>query len=243
MAPKGSFEAQSSLVQAVAPREPNRMRFTLRTLVIGITLLAVALTCWLGYRQATLCRLQWLPPGSSAAKSLFPATTIDRLDDGSYTFTYYARSRDIQSLYSALPTEGSHTLQIERQSIVIKSRDLAALQACLGALGTADKPQPGSFVIRGTVVDRSGKPVARATVDLLGAYVFINYFDTRDDGTFTMPLSDSGTGSPSAGSGYYLQVRTKKDSTNAPVRWNTPGFSLSPTTPESDVLIVLPEAL
>src|SRR5437868_5749345 len=72
-----------------APRAPKRVRFTLRTLFIGITLVAVILTCWLGYRRATLCRLQWIPPGSAAAKSLFPVPTIHKLDDGSYSFTYY----------------------------------------------------------------------------------------------------------------------------------------------------------
>jgi hypothetical protein len=58
-----------------------------------------------------------------------------------------------------------------------------------------------------------------------------------------MPISGSGVPAPPAGGGYYLQVRAKKDSTNAPARWNTPGFSLSPTVPESDVLIVLPDTL
>jgi hypothetical protein len=218
------------------------MRFTLRALFIGITLVAVALMCWLGYR-ATLCRIQWLPPGSAAAKALFPVPTIHKLDDGSYTVTYYARSRDIQSLYSAVLPAGNSKLLPNRQLIVCESPDQASAQQCLQALQTADKAKSGSFVIRGKVVDRSGKPVARATIDLMGSFVFINYFQTRDDGTFTMPLSDSGVSPPPAGSGYYLQVRAKKDSTNAPVRRNTPGFSLSPTTPESDVLIVLPEAL
>jgi hypothetical protein len=219
------------------------MRFTLRTLFIGFTLVAVALMCWLGYRQATLCRLQWLPPGSPAAKALLPATRIKQLDDGWYGFTYDARCLDVQSLFTALPDTGDRTLRIERQSIFIKCREQAAAQVCLQTLQNADKRKPASFVIRGKVVDRSGKPVARATIDLLGRYVFINYFETRDDGTFTMPLSDPVSSGPPAGSGYYLQVRAKNDSTNAPIRWNTPGFSLDPTAPESDVLIVLPEAL
>jgi hypothetical protein len=219
------------------------MRFTLRTLFIGITLVAVALTCWLGYRQATLCRVHWLSSGSPAAKALFPSTTIQRLDDGSYTFTYDARSRDIQSLYSALLPAGNSKLLPDRQSIVCESPDQASAQECLQALQTADKAKPGSFVIRGKLVDRSGKPVARATIDLMGSYVFINYFQTRDDGTFTMPLTDPAGSAPPAGSGYYLQVRDKTDSAKQPIRWNTPGFSLDPTTPESDVLIVLPEAL
>jgi hypothetical protein len=219
------------------------MRFTLRTLFIGITLVAVALMCWLGYRQATLCRFQWLPPGSTAAKALFPTATIHKLDDGWFSFTYDARSRDIQSLFTVLPTTGDRSLQIDRQSITIKSADLASSQACLGALQTGDKPKPGSFVIRGKLVDRSGKPVARATIDLMGSFVFINYFQTRDDGTFTMPLTDPVGMSPPVGSGYYLRVRDKNETAKKPIRWNTPGFSLDPTTPESDVLVVLPEEL
>ena len=219
------------------------MRFTVRTLFIGITLFAVALMCWLGYRRATLCRLQWLPPGSIAAKALFPAATIHKLDDGSHTLTYYARSRDIQSLYSELLPAGNSKLLINRQSIVCESPDQASAQECLQALQTADKAKPGSFVIRGKLVDRSGKPVARATIDLMGSFVFINYFQTRDDGTFTMPLTDPAGLAPPAGSGYYLRVRDKNETASHPIRWNTPGFSLVPTTPESDVLIVLPEAL
>jgi hypothetical protein len=217
------------------------MRFNLRTLFIGITLVAVALMCWLGYRQATLCRVHWLSPGSPAAKALFPIPTIHKLDDGSFTFTYYARSRDIQSLLTALPNTGDRDLQIDRQSMVIKSPDQATTQACLVALQTADKPKPVSFVIRGRLVDRNGKPVARATIDLMGSFVFINYFETRDDGTFTMPLTDPAGSAPPAGSGYYLRVRDDKDSAKHPFRWNTPSFSLDPTAPESDVLIVLPQ--
>src|SRR4051812_4435340 len=110
------------------------MRFTLRTLFIGITLVAVALMCWLGYRQATLCRLQRLSPASPAAKALFPTPVIRKLDGGSYTFTYYARSRDIQSLLSVLPPSGSRELVINRQSIVCESPDQATVQACLWAL-------------------------------------------------------------------------------------------------------------
>src|SRR5215204_665882 len=121
---------------------------------------------WLGYRQATLCRIHWLSPGSPAAKTLFPIPTIQKLDDGSFTFTYYARSRDIHTLLSAMPQTGSRKLEINRQSIVCETPDLVAAQACLAALQSADKPAPGSFVIRGKLVDPSGKPVARATIDL-----------------------------------------------------------------------------
>jgi hypothetical protein len=219
------------------------MRYTLRTLFIGITLVTIALGCWFGYRQATLCRLHWLPPGSPAANTLFPTPTIRKPDDGSYTFTYDARSRDIQTLLRALPQTGSRKLVINRQSIVCETPDLATAQACLATLQTGDKPKPKSFVIRGKLVDRSGKPVARATIDLMGSFVFINYFETRDDGTFTMPLTDPSGSPPPIGSGYYLQVRDKTDSAKKPVRWNTPGFSLDPTEPESEVLIVLPEEL
>jgi hypothetical protein len=219
------------------------MRFSLRSLFIGITLLAVVLSCWLGYRRATLCQLRWLSPGSSEANTLFSTPTIQTLHDGSHRLTYDARSRDIQSLLGNLQPTGDCTLQIERQSIVAKSPDLAVVQTCLKSLQAADQRPAGTFVIRGRVIDRSGQPVKRATIDLMGSYVFINYFETRDDGTFTMPLTDAGGMAAPAGSGYYLRVRTDKDSSEKPMRWETPSFSLSPEMPERDAVLVLPRTL
>jgi hypothetical protein len=218
------------------------MRFTLRSLFIGVALFAVVLSSWLSYHRATFCQLRWLSPGSSEAKSLFPAPAIQQLDDGSHFLTYYARSRDVQALLSGRHPPGSYHLQVEPQAIVMKSPDLALLQAFLQSVQTLDKRKPGTFVIRGRVIDRSGHPVKRAMIDLMGGFVFINHFETRDDGTFTMPLGDGRSAAP-AGSGYYLRVRTDKDSAEKPMRWDTPSFSLSPEMPECDAVIVLPRTL
>jgi hypothetical protein len=68
----------------------------------------------------------------------------------------------------------------------------------------------------------------------------INCFETRDDGTFTMVLQDPGGSGPPAGSGYYLRVRASDDSEQAPKRWDTPSFLISPAESEGDAVLVIP---
>ena len=216
------------------------MRFSLRSLLIGITLVAVALGSWLYYRQATFCEIRWLSPGSAAAKSISPTSTIQPLADGRFGFTYNVRNRDVQMLSSFQLPAGDVNVQIERESVTLSSPDLTSLQSSLQSLESADQRKPGTFVIRGRVVDHRGKPVARATIDLMGSFVFINHFETRDDGTFAMPLYDAGGLTAPAGSGYYLCVRPAGESGKKPSFWNTPSFSLSPNAPELDVEIVMP---
>jgi hypothetical protein len=218
------------------------LRFSLRTLLLVTALVAIALVSWLEYRQAYFCQIRWLTPGSAAANSLFPITEIRQLSDGTHRFTYYMRHRDVQSLMSsAVLKRGDFELQTTEQSIEMKSPDVEMLKKSLQALNAADKRKPGTFVIRGRVIDRNGKPVAGATVDLMGSFVLINYFDTRDDGTFTMPLYDAGGPTVPAGSGYYLCVRPT-DRSEYPPPWNTTTFSLSPDNPELDIEIIMPRS-
>jgi hypothetical protein len=86
------------------------------------------------------------------------------------------------------------------------------------------------------IIDRDRPRALQNPVVILSAAKNLLWLSTLDYKPLTPHTAPTG-------SGYYLQVRAKKDSTNQPIRWNTPGFSLSPTAPESDVLIVLPEAL
>ena len=218
------------------------MRFSLRSLLIGIALVAVALSSWLYYRQATFCQVRWLSPGSAAAKSISPTAAIQPLADGTYRFTYDSHCRDIQDLATGWQPPGACNLKVDRQSLTVTCPDLTPLQTSLQSLQLKDQPKPGTFVIRGRVVDHNGKPVARATIDLMGRFFFINHFETRDDGTFTMPLYDPGGLTAPAGSGYYLCVRPAGDSGNNPSQWNTTSFSLSPNTPELEVEIVMPRS-
>jgi hypothetical protein len=230
-------------VRTRASLTKKNMRFTLRSLFIGIALFAIVLSCWLGYRRATHCQLRWLSPGSAEAKTLFSAPAIQHLDDGSYRLTYYSRSRDVQDLLRMSQPTGDYNVRVDGQSIVVKSPDLTLIQLYLQSLQTADKRQPGTFVIRGRVVDRSGQPVAHATIDVMGNFASINSFQTRDDGTFAMPLDDAGAMSAPAGSGYYLRVRIDGASAAKGMRWETASFSLSPEIPERDAVIVIPRTL
>jgi hypothetical protein len=63
-------------------------------------------------------------------------------------------------------------------------------------------------------------------VDLMGGYVYINHFQTRADGTFTMPIK-----APPR-DGYYLRIRYGDEK-----RMRTPRFSLSASEPERVSLI------
>ena len=66
-----------------------------------------------------------------------------------------------------------------------------------------------------------------------------NHFHTRDDGTFTMVLSDGGRGPP-AGGGYYLRIRAGEETADRLVRWETGYFSLDPASLELVALIRVP---
>jgi hypothetical protein len=89
------------------------------------------------------------------------------------------------------------------------------------------------------VVDKAGRGIGGATVDLMGPFVFVNHFQTRDDGTFTMPLRDGNSNAP-AGRGYYLRIRAKEETAESPLRWHSASFSLDPRNPELVVEILVP---
>jgi hypothetical protein len=108
-------------------------------------------------------------------------------------------------------------------------RDRAALEAFVDALKTADTPDPTTYAIHGRVLRSDGRPLPDATVDLLGPYVYINHFTTRDDGTFTMFIQAP----PQPG--YSLRVRFRRWNENQEV--STPSFSLHPEDRELAVVI------
>jgi hypothetical protein len=214
------------------------LQFSLRGFLIMVALIALILATVMGYRGQTMARTEWIPAGSIRADKLFPADSISSKDDGKYQFTYFSKRCSIQKLAGPINQVGNMSFRIDRESIAVTVEDEATAIHQLAAIKQLDVVPQGTFVIRGKVVDRSGAPLAGATVDLMGRYVFINYFQTRNDGTFTMPLT--GGGSPPAGSGYYLCVRAKEETAANHIRWNTASFSLTPNDPEMVVLITVP---
>lgn len=207
------------------------MQFSLRSLLIATSLLAVLLAGWFGCRRAMMARLTWLPLGSQQAEALFPTETVQTMPEGQFGFTYHSRRVRLSSLPVPSGFSGSFSYKDNGQTVTVKTADEAAASELLQSLRDADVLPAEQHVIRGRVVDRQGGPLAGAIVDLMGPFVFINHFQTRDDGTFTLTLEDGGL-KPPLGSGYYLRIRAPEETAEQHVRWNTPTFTLDLTQPE-----------
>lgn len=216
----------------------GNLQISLRGFLVFVALIAIVLAAVIGFRRETMASVEWIDAASPLANQLFPAESISPNPEGKYEFTYFAKCRSIQKLIGPIQQLGNMSFRIDRESIRIQVEDEATATSQLAAIRKLDVVPPGTFVIRGKVVDRKGKPLAGATVDLMGPYVFINHFQTRDDGTITMPLMDGG--SAPAGSGYYLRVRAKEETSENHVRWNTASFSLSSNSPEMVILVTVP---
>jgi hypothetical protein len=214
----------------------GKFRFSTRGLLAFVALTAVIVASTVGYRRAVMAQLTWIPVPSQQATGIFPIESVVPDSDGKYRFVYYARRTSVQRLLGQL-TQMSYT--VDRQSVQVTARDESSAREQLKKLQDSDTLATGVFVIRGRVVDKNGDPLAGATIDLMGSYVFINHFQTREDGTFTMPLTDGRSNAP-AGSGYYLRIRPKEETADNHVRWNTRSFSLNSSRPEMASQIVVP---
>jgi len=206
----------------------NRMVFSLRTLLVATAVIALGLGGFLAWRSAGMAKTTWLDPASIEAQQLSPRSEIENTGDGRFRLIYRTRNRPLSSLTGVVkwPPSYAATFQGDQGFVKIDTDDRQALDAALVAMQQADEIPPGKFVIRGVVVDAEGEPVAEATVDFLGNYVYVNHFRTRDDGTFTMPLDAP------ASSGYWLRVRVN----DGQVR-ETRHFSLTVDEPERVVRI------
>ena len=201
----------------------GRVQFSLRTLMIGVTLVAVALSSISTWRYLSLARIEWLAPSSPVARQLVAKPVVIELDDG-FSATYSSKFRPAAELVevatedqrSGQQTWSGLTTLHHLHTITVQSSHESRLEETLAALAEADAPKKGWFAIRGVVEDREGRPVADAMVDLMGPYVYINHCQTRDDGTFTMPIQAP------PGRGYYLRIRYGGNQ-----RMNTARFTLS----------------
>ena len=220
----------AGLVTLAVARKRVRLRFSLRSLLIFTALVALVLGAVSWWRSLGVAETTWLAPSSAAARQLEPQPEIVR-EGKEFKLTFSPKRRAVQELTDAVKKEhgelpGDHGCRWEhqRQQVEITAEEEAALEGRAEALEEADVLRPGTFVIRGRVEDRQGRPVPDATVDLAGVYV--NYCRTRADGTFTMPIQ-----APPR-SGYYLRIRYGVEK-----RMRTPSFSLSTSEPERVVLI------
>ena len=196
------------LVGAVCPRL-RRSQFSVRTLMIGVTLVAIGLSAVMSWRYINQAGIEWLEPSSAAARQLWAEPVVTQEGD-EFTAVYRSKCRDEDELYSTELTGrmvsggGSFGMQMDRmrQLIKLESSDKSHLKNRLAALAKADVPKKGWFSIRGAVEDREGRPVADAMVNLRGgSWAYINHFKTREDGTFTMPIQAP------PDRGYYFDIR------------------------------------
>ncbi len=157
------------------------IQFSLRTLLVAVTLVALVLGGIGWWRTANLAQVRWLDPASPEALALFPLPEVVQNDEGEWMLVYDSHCPPMQ--------------------VEVVSEDREEVESHLRTLQDSDKLGPGEMVIRGRVEDLDGKPVPGAMVDLMGPSVYINHFETGADGTFVMPIT------PKVGWGYYLRVR------------------------------------
>ena len=201
-----------------------KFQFSLRSFLGLLAIVAILFACTIGYRRNTMAQLTWIPVAKEDATKLFPAATVQKSADGRFEFVYYARNRAIQHL---ITKNKLSNYSVTEEAVLVTSKDESEAQVLLQLLQKTDTLSGGAFVIRGKLRDANGKPVPGATIDILGAFQFINCFRTRDDGTFTLALSDRDSSVP-VGAGLYFHIRSANETADRPMRWHSTYFSLSP---------------
>lgn len=210
-----------------------RFQHSILGLLALVTLVAIVVASIMTYRRSFKASLRWIDPRSVEAVQLFPKPAVSQNPAGKYEFEYYAQHRDIQRLLAATK---SSSFSVSEEAVKVTADSKADADTALAALTVTDVLPPGNLVIRGRILDQHGKPLSGAIIDLLGSFVFINCFQTRRDGTFTLALSDEAPNVPTVGV-YQLRVRAFDESH----RWESLSFELNATTPEKVVEIVVHE--
>jgi hypothetical protein len=210
----------------------HRFQFSLRTLLIVVTAVAVLLSAITSWNRWFMAQIEFLDTSSPLVVQWKKSPEIVE-DNGQLKLTYRPQHRGIGEILnlsekafqeeSISSSRGSfdHT----GQSMTYESDDRRYLEKRLTTIQKNDVLQKGCFTIQGIVKDAEENPVPGATVDLMGPYVYINHFATRKDGTFFMPMQAP------AQSGYYLRIRCNKLDTN------TTTFSLDSAKPELFVIV------
>ena len=191
-----------------------------------------------------MARLTWIPLAKENAVNLFPAAKVKKTGDGRFEFVYYARNRSIQYLIAKnnqrlIAKNKLRNFAVTEEAVRVTCGDESEAHDQLQRIQESDTIPNGAFTVRGMLRDASGKPVRGATIDVLGAFQFINCFRTRDDGSFTLALSDRDPSVP-VGVGFYFRIRSANETADNPIRWHSPYFSLDPSSPEMLVYIQLP---
>ncbi|MCC9606490.1 carboxypeptidase-like regulatory domain-containing protein [Blastopirellula sp. JC732] len=214
------------------PRLRRSPRISLRTLLIAIAVLALPLAYWTHWRYSDRAQVGWLQVDSPQAKQLLGEVEI-AADADMPTAAYTANYVDVRRLYqqaeSSVSPNSALQVDFDNDRVVVQCEDPLELRALLSAMQQADRRSPDQFVIRGIVINRDGLPIAGAAIDLIGPRTIENYFRTRADGSFSMPVNAP------EGDGYALQIRADQ---NHPIL--TTPFSLDEMERERIARVRLP---
>ena len=231
------FASLAVCVLYLQRRFNSKLQFSLRGFLVLIAIVAMILACTIGYRQNSMAQVTWIPLAEENAVNFFPAAKVRKTDDGRFEFVYYARNRSIQRLIAKTKLRN---YSVTEEAVRVTCGDESEAHDQLQRIQESDTIPSGAFTVRGRLRDASGKPVPGATIDVLGAFQFINCFRTRDDGSFTLALSDRDPSVP-VGAGLYFRIRSANETANKLVRWNSTYFSLDPNNPEMLLDIQIPK--
>ena len=231
-----TFTSLAVCVLYVQRRSNPKLQFSLRGFLVLIAIVAMILAYTIGYRQNCMAQVTWIRLAEENAVNFFPAAKVRKTDDGRFEFVYYAKNRSIQRLIAKTKLRN---YSVTEEAVRVTCGDESEAHDQRQLIQESDTIPNGAFTVRGRLRDASGKPVPGATIDVLGAFQFINCFRTRDDGTFTLALSDRDSSVP-VGAGYYFRIRSAKETADNPIRWHSPYFSLDPSSPEVLVDIQIP---
>ena len=230
------FASLGACVFFLQRRFNPKLQISIRGFLGLVAIVAIILAGTMGYRQNYMAQLIWIPVAKENNVNFFPAAKVQKTNDGRFEFVYYARNRSIQHL---IAQSNVRNYEVTQEAVRVTSRDELEAQDQLRRIQKSDTLPKGAFTIRGKLHDANGKPVSDAVVDILGAFQFINCFRTRDDGTFTLALSDRDPSVP-VGAGFYFRIRSADETADNPIRWHSPYFSLDSSYPEMAVDIQIP---
>jgi hypothetical protein len=203
----------------------HRFQFSLRTLLIVVTALAVLLSLITSWNYLFKAQIEWLDPSSTLVVQWKKPPEIVE-ENGQFKVTYRPQHRGIGEILISLGNAFSNYSSYGvKQTLSMESDNRRELGEKLAMLSKSDILQNGCFTIQGIVKDADGKPVRDATIYLMGSSFGFTDSYSREDGTFFMPIKTP------AQAGYFFKIfyRGKK-------RY-TPTFLLDSSKPELFVVV------
>jgi hypothetical protein len=210
----------------------RRFQYSLRTLLIVVTLVAVIFSAFTAWNQWTKAQLEFLDADTPAFAYLKkPRVITEEKEPLGFKGTFRPRYREIGEILkigeenAPMRGGGGSNTDFMKQTCVLNAGLRSDLENKLAAMQKADVLLPGRFVIHGILKDAAGDPIPGAQINLNSPNLFSVSFHTLDDGTFFIPIK------PPIDPSYSFEIYyggKKMESTT---------FSLDPARPEKFVVI------